>query len=147
MNRKHIEVLLVEDNPYDAKLTIRALKKAGLEKNLYTVKDGEEALDFVFFQGKYASRKNEKPLRLILLDLKLPKINGLEVLEKIKSDDRSKSIPVVVLTSSDHDKDILKSYSSGANSYIVKPVELDNFISTVEKIGLYFLELNRTLSS
>lgn len=146
MNRKQIEVLLVEDNPYDAKLTIRALKKGGLEKHLFTVKDGEEALEFVFCEGNYAYRKNEKPLKLILLDLKLPKINGLEVLEKIKSDQQSKSIPVVVLTSSDHDKDILKSYSLGANSYIVKPVELDNFIYTVEKIGLYFLELNKTLT-
>ena len=137
---------MVEDNPYDAKLTTRALKKGGLEKHLFTVKDGEEALDFVFCEGNYTYRKNEKPLKLILLDLKLPKINGLEVLEKIKSDPRSKSIPVVVLTSSDHDRDILKSYSSGANSYIVKPVELDDFIYTVEKIGLYFLELNKTLT-
>lgn len=137
---------MIEDNPYDAKLTTRALKKAGLEKNLFTVKDGEKALEFIFCEGAYTYRKNEKPLKLILLDLKLPKINGLEVLAKIKSDQRSQSIPVVVLTSSDHDKDILKSYSLGANSYIVKPVELDNFIYTVEKIGLYFLELNKTLT-
>ena len=137
---------MIEDNPYDAKLTTRALKKAGLEKNLFTVKDGEKALEFIFCEGAYTYRKNEKPLKLILLDLKLPKINGLEVLAKIKSDQQSRSIPVVVLTSSDHDKDILKSYSLGANSYIVKPVELDNFIYTVEKIGLYFLELNKTLT-
>lgn len=146
MRQKYIEVLLIEDNPYDAKLTTRALKKAGLEKNLFTVKDGEKALEFIFCEGAYTHRKNEKPLKLILLDLKLPKINGLEVLAKIKSDQQSRSIPVVVLTSSDHDKDILKSYSLGANSYIVKPVELDNFIYTVEKIGLYFLELNKTLT-
>ena len=137
---------MIEDNPYDAKLTTRALKKAGLEKNLFTVKDGEKALEFIFCEGAYTYRKNEKPLKLILLDLKLPKVNGLEVLAKIKSDERSRSIPVVVLTSSDHDKDILKSYSLGANSYIVKPVELDDFIYTVEKIGLYFLELNKTLT-
>ncbi len=146
MSHKQIEVLLVEDNPYDAKLTKRALKKVDIDKHLFTVKDGEEALDFIFCEHHYADRKNENPLKLILLDLKLPKVTGLEVLEKIKSDRRSRAIPVVVLTSSDQDKDIMKSYSLGANSYIVKPVELKDFIYTVEKIGIYFLELNKTLT-
>lgn len=145
MNQNHVEVLLVEDNLYDAKLTIRALKKAQLDNHLHKVQDGEEALDFIFCENKFANRNNEKPLKLILLDLKLPKLNGLEVLHKIKSNQQSKSIPVVMLTSSDQDKDILESYKFGANSYIVKPVQLDDFIYTVEKIGIYFLQLNKTL--
>lgn len=138
-----VEILLVEDNPGDAELTIRALKKENLANKLVHLTDGAEAIDFLFGTGQYANRRMENAPRVILLDLKMPKVGGLEVLEKIKSDDRTRKIPVVILTSSAEDPDIRRCYALGANSYIVKPVEFHNFSKTVSDLGLYWLVVNR----
>ncbi|MEX0985917.1 MAG: response regulator [Bacteroidales bacterium] len=138
-----IEILIVEDNPNDAEMTIRALKSSKLSNNLKWVKDGQEALDFIFGRGKFSSRDMEPKPKLILLDLKLPKIDGLEVLKLIKSNDLTKSIPVVVLTSSREESDIVESYKLGVNSYIVKPVDFDKFVDAVRDLGLYWLLLNQ----
>ena len=137
-----VEILLVEDNPNDIELTLRALKKNNLVNNVHIVKDGEEALDFLFCRGSYASRKEEKPPKLILLDLKLPKVSGLEVLKEIKSKEKTRFVPVVVLTTSREEKDMIESYRLGVNSYIVKPVDFQKFIDAVADIGLYWLLLN-----
>jgi CheY-like chemotaxis protein len=144
MGSNEVEILLVEDNPDDAELAIRALKSYDLANKLIWVKDGVEALDFIFAQGKYADRSVEDVPKLVLLDLKLPRVNGLEVLEKIKSDKRTKIIPVVVLTSSSEERDIVTSYNLGINSYILKPVDFDKFIDAVKEVGLYWLLLNKT---
>jgi CheY-like chemotaxis protein len=141
-NKNEVEILLVEDNPNDVELTLRALKKHNLANNVVVVKDGEEALDFVFARGAYTHRDVENGPKIILLDLKLPKVDGLEVLKAIKSDARTKIIPVIVLTSSKEEKDIVNSYRLGVNSYIVKPVDFDKFIEAVTKLGLYWLLLN-----
>jgi len=138
-----VEILLVEDNPYDAELSIKALKDRRLVNKIQWVKDGAEALEYVFCTGAYADRDPKNLPKLILLDLKLPKINGIEVLQKIKADDRAKVIPVIVLTSSKQEQDVVQSYKLGVNSYIVKPVEFEKFIKSVEEIGLYWLLLNR----
>jgi len=138
-----VEILLVEDNPNDAELAIRALKKQNLGNNLIHVEDGAEALDFIYGMGKYSSRNTNNIPKVILLDLKLPKIGGIEVLQKVKADSRTKSIPVVVLTSSAEDPDIKKCYELGANSYIVKPVQFDNFAKTIANIGLYWVVVNK----
>lgn len=138
-----IEILLVEDNPDDAELALSSLKKNNLANNVYVVEDGEEALNFVFAEGKYSGRNIEEKPKLILLDLKLPKINGLEVLQKIKSEESTKTIPVVVLTSSREENDIIRSYKTGANSYIVKPVDFEKFTKSVSDLGLYWLVLNQ----
>ena len=143
MNIDEIEILLVEDNPGDAELTIRALKKENLANKLVHLTDGAEAIDFLFGTGQYSHRRMENAPRVILLDLKMPKVGGLEVLEKIKSDDRTKKIPVVILTSSAEDPDIKRCYALGANSYIVKPVEFHNFSKTVSDLGLYWLVVNK----
>ena len=139
---KNVEILLVEDNANDARLTLRALQKNKLTNQLLVVKDGEEALDFIFARGKYSTRAVDDFPRVVLLDLKLPKVSGLEVLKKVKTDDRTKSIPVVVLTSSKEERDINEAYSLGANSYIVKPVDFENFALTIKEIGLYWLLIN-----
>ena len=139
-----VEILLVEDNPNDAELALRALKKNNLANNVVAVSDGEEALDFVFARGKYAHRQIENSPRVILLDLKLPKVDGLEVLRFLKADPRTKAIPVVVLTSSKEEKDIVESYKLGVNSYIVKPVDFDKFVDAVKDIGFYWLLLNQS---
>lgn len=140
---KEVEILLVEDNPNDAELAIRALKKHNLANKVYVVKDGVEALDFIFGTGTYAERDvNDKP-KVVFLDLKLPKIDGLDVLKKIKSDERTKTIPVVVLTSSTEERDIIESYQLGVNSYIVKPIDFDKFVDAVSELGLYWLLLNQ----
>lgn len=142
---KHeVEILFVEDNKSDAELTIRALKKHNLANKLVHLRDGAEALDFLFAQGIYSERSTENHPKLILLDLKMPKVNGLEVLEKIKSDVRTKKIPVVILTSSKEDPDIQKCYDLGANSYVIKPVEFNNFAEAVAKLGLYWVLLNES---
>lgn len=141
----HIEILLVEDNLNDAELTIRALRKNNLANNLVHVQDGAEALDFVFCKGAYQNRNSTSKPKLILLDLKMPKIDGLEVLKVLKSDDDTKHIPVVVLTSSKEEKDLLESYKLGANSYIQKPVELQKFMTSIIDIGLYWVILNQNL--
>lgn len=138
-----IEILLVEDNLSDAELAIRALKKKNLANRLIHLTNGAEALDFLFGNGKYSDRNVFKVPKVILLDLKMPKIDGLEVLEKIRADERTKTIPVVILTSSTEDPDIEACYALGANSYIVKPVEFDNFVKAVSDLGLYWLLLNK----
>jgi two-component system response regulator len=140
---KEIEILLVEDNPNDVELALRALKKHNLANKVHVVKNGAEALDYIFATGAYAGRDvNNKP-KVILLDLKLPKVDGLEVLRRIKADERTKVIPVVVLTSSTEERDIIESYQLGVNSYIVKPIDFDKFIDAVSELGLYWLLLNQ----
>jgi len=138
-----VEVLLVEDNPNDAELTMRALRKHNLANRVVRVADGAAALDFIFARGAFSHRKIENGPKLIILDLKLPKVDGLEVLQLLKSDPRTKIIPVVVLTSSQEEEDLLKSYHLGANSYIVKPVDFEKFVAAVRDLGLYWLLLNR----
>ncbi len=139
-----VEILLVEDNVNDAELAMRALKKHNLANHVAVVADGEEAIDFVFARGKYANRKIGNGPRIILLDLKLPKVDGLEVLRAIKGDLRTKIIPVIVLTSSKEEKDIVESYKLGVNSYILKPVDFDKFVDAVKDIGYYWLLLNQS---
>jgi CheY-like chemotaxis protein len=131
MNANGVEILLVEDNPGDIHLTLRALKRNNLADNVYVVKDGAEALDFILATGDYTERDIDNRPKVILLDLKLPKVDGLEILRRVKSDERTKVIPVVVLTSSREDKDLVESYKLGVNSYIVKPVDFDNVKSVM----------------
>ena len=143
IKNREVEILIVEDNPNDAEMALRALKKNNISNHVYLVRDGQEALDFVFAKGEFSSRSvSEKP-KVILLDLKLPKIDGLEVLRRLKSDPSAKVIPVVVLTSSQEESDIVKSYELGVNSYIVKPVDFDKFVSAVKDLGFYWLLLNQ----
>lgn len=142
MYADEVEILLVEDNPNDVKLTMRALQKNNLANKVHVVIDGEEALDFIFARNKYSERDLLDVPKLILLDLKLPKVSGLEVLKEIKKDARTKMIPVAVLTSSREDSDIIKSYQLGVNSYIVKPVDFEKFVSAIADIGMYWLLLN-----
>lgn len=139
-----VEILLVEDNPSDAKLAIKALQRNNLANRVYLVTDGEEALDFLFARGKYESRKGALNLKVVMLDLKLPKIDGLEVLRVIKNDPLTRMIPVVMLTSSKEEKDIVESYKLGVNSYIVKPVDFEQFVKSVAELGLYWCKLNET---
>lgn len=140
-----VEILLVEDNPRDAELTIRALKKKNLANHLYHVEDGVEALDFLFARGRYAGRDISDPPKVVLLDLKLPRINGLEVLKVLKADERTQSIPVVIVTSSAEDPDVKTAYQLGANSYVIKPVQFDSFIDAMVKLGIYWLMVNHPL--
>jgi CheY-like chemotaxis protein len=143
MTSNEIEIVLVEDNPNDAELALRALKVHHLANNLIWLQDGVEAIDFIFAQGQYSDRSMENAPKVILLDLKLPKIDGLEVLERVRSDIRTKNIPVVILTSSSEERDIITSYNLGVNSYILKPVDFDKFINAVREIGFYWLLLNK----
>jgi two-component system, response regulator len=145
MNMKDgVEILLVEDSVSDAELTIRALKKKNLANNLIHLKNGAEALDFIFAQGAYSGRDACHIPKVILLDLKMPKVNGLEVLAAIRANEKTKTIPVVVLTSSREDPDIDACYALGVNSYIVKPVEFDKFFKAVSELGFYWLLLNQS---
>lgn len=139
----YIDIVLCEDNPEDAELAIRALKKNGITNSLILLKDGEELLNYIFCEGAWANRDFCKKPKLILLDLKMPKVDGLEVLRRLKSDDRTSMIPVVLLTSSKEDRDIKESYSLGVNSYIVKPVEFEGFIKAVSSLGFYWLLINQ----
>jgi len=144
MNDSHaIEILLVEDNPQDLELTLRALKKAGVANRIQVARDGAEALEFIFCEGPHATRRIDDVPKVILLDLKLPKVDGLEVLQRVKSDPRTKNIPVTILTSSKEQRDIVESYNLGVNSYIVKPVNFESFSTAVQNLGLYWLLLNQ----
>jgi CheY-like chemotaxis protein len=138
-----VELLLVEDNPQDLELALRALHKSNLANRIQVARDGAEALDYIFGEGPHAGRNIAEVPRVILLDLKLPKVDGLEVLRRVKSDERTKTIPVVVMTSSKEQRDIVESYQLGVNSYIVKPVNFDSFVSAVRDLGLYWLLLNQ----
>ena len=138
-----VEILLVEDSAEDLELALRALRKANLANHIEVARDGAEALDFVFCEGAHAHRHIEDAPKLILLDLKLPKLDGLEVLQRIKGDPRTRHIPVVVLTSSKEQKDVVESYRLGVNSYIVKPVNFDGFTAAVQQLGMYWLLLNQ----
>lgn len=141
---KIIEILLVEDNKNDAELALRSLKQNNVSNNIVWVKDGAEAVNFLFGKGDYADRNvNNKP-KIILLDLKLPKIDGIEVLQKIRSDDLTRKLPVVMLTSSKEEKDIVKSYDLGVNSYIVKPLDFNDFAKAIGDIGLYWVVMNQS---
>ena len=137
-----VEILMVEDRDEDIELALRAFKKHNIANNIEVVKDGEKALEFIFATGEFSDRKVSQQPKLILLDLKLPKVDGLQVLREIKADERTKIIPVVILTSSAEDRDIKEAYNLGANSYIVKPVNFDNFVKAVTTLGLYWLLLN-----
>ena len=142
MNYTNVEILLVDDNTDDAALTIHALKKSGLTNMIFHVKDGAEALDFIYCMGAYSSRNIHEHPKLMLLDLKMPKVSGIEVLEKLKSDAIHKTIPVVVLTSSKEDPDVKHCYELGANSYIVKPVGSADFFNTIRDLGLFWMIVN-----
>ncbi len=142
MGANEIEILLVEDDPADVELTLHALRQNRLANRILVVRDGEEALDYVYCRGAHSARTLNRPPRLILLDLKLPKVNGLEVLRQIKSDPRTKAIPVVILTASKEERDLMDSYQGGVNSYIQKPVDFDEFRATVKQLGLYWLLVN-----
>lgn len=139
---QHVHILLAEDTPTDAEMTLRALKKVGIVNNIIWVKDGQEALDYIYREGDYAQRATRDPT-LIMLDLKMPKVNGLEVLKRIKTTEETKRIPVIMLTSSAEEPDIARCYAHGVNSYIVKPVESDKFFEEVSKAGFYWAILNR----
>jgi len=143
MTNENIEILIIEDNITDAEMTIRALRKSNLANHVLHLKDGEEGLDYIFCRGKYSERNIENCPKVILLDLKMPKVNGIEVLQEIKSDERTKSIPVVVLTSSKEDPDIKTCYKLGVNSYVVKPVVFDSFAKAVSELGLYWMIINQ----
>jgi len=140
-----VEILIVEDDPRDAELTLRALKKNNLANNVYVAEDGEEALDFFFCRGKFESRNFQNPPKVVLLDLKLPKISGLEILRAVKADQRTKYIPIVVVTSSREEPDMKEAYALGVNSYVVKPVDFDKFVNAMSSLGLYWLLVNQPL--
>lgn len=141
---EQVEILIVEDNPNDFELASRALKKNNLANKIHWIKDGAEALEFIFCTGKYSGRSLNNGPRLILLDLKLPKVDGIQVLQKIKSDPLTRKIPVVMLTSSQEENDIVESYKLGVNSYIVKPVDFQKFTETVSNAGFYWMLINKT---
>jgi CheY-like chemotaxis protein len=137
------EMLLVEDNPNDVELTLRALRKQNLDGKVFVVRDGAEALDFIFASGNYSARKIETRPKVVFLDLKLPKVDGIEVLRRVKADERTRHIPIVMLTSSQEERDVTESYKLGVNSYIVKPVDFSNFVHAVGELGIYWNMLNR----
>ena len=142
MNDKSVEILLVEDNPNDEMLALHAFKRNNIANKVYVVRDGAEALEFIFCTGAYALRRIENP-KLILLDLKLPLVDGIEVLRRIRSDPRTRMVPVVMLTSSSDDRDIIESYQLGVNSYIVKPMDFEQFSETTRQLGCYWLLMNK----
>ena len=143
MTTQPVDILLVEDNQDDVELTLHALRKEKLANNIHVARDGEEALEFLFGNGTHTERSLERPPKLVVLDLKLPKIDGMEVVRKVKSDPRTKTIPVVILTSSKEERDLINSYNLGANSYIQKPVDFDQFRETVKSVGMYWLLINQ----
>ena len=139
----NVEILLVEDNPADVELTLHALRRNNLANRIHVARDGEEALDFPFCRGPHSKRSFDNPPRMVLLDLKLPKVDGLEVLRQLKGDSRTKAIPVVILTSSKEDRDMVSGYRFGVNSYIQKPVEFTAFRETIKQLGLYWMVVNQ----
>ncbi len=143
MNSGELEILLVEDNQDDMDLALYALKRGKVANRISVVRDGEEALDFLFCRGAFAQRSFDHPPKLVLLDLKLPKVDGMEVLKQVKSDPRTKTIPVVIMTSSKEERDLVSGYNLGANSYIQKPVDFDQFRETVKTVGLYWVVTNQ----
>ncbi len=143
---EHIELLLVEDNPADAELCVRALKKHNLANNLVWVKDGAEALNFIFSEGTQLGSEATNMPKVVLLDLRLPKVDGLEVLRRVKADERTKTIPIVVLTSSTENRDVVESYRLGVNSFVSKPVEFKAFAETVGRLGVYWLLINQSVT-
>lgn len=143
MNKDHV-ILLVEDNPDDEELTRLAFKECSFANELVVARDGQKALDYLHATGKYSGRDVCDQPKMVLLDLKLPKVDGLEVMQRIRADERTKFLPVVILTSSKEEKDLVASYSLGANSYIQKPVDFNRFVEVVRQLGLYWLELNET---
>jgi two-component system response regulator len=142
MPNREVEILIVEDNPRDLEMTLRALRKHNLANRIVTVGDGAEALDFVFARGAYAARNPDSMPRVIFLDLKLPKVDGIEVLRQIKADERTRRIPIVIISSSAVDRDRVESYQLGVNSYVVKPIEFENFAKTIADLGFYWLVIN-----
>jgi DNA-binding response OmpR family regulator len=142
MKEQVCDIILVEDNPHDAELTIRSLKRNKIANDIHVIPNGAEALDYFFATGKYEGRDMKITPKLVILDLKLPKVDGIEILRRVKSDERTKIIPVVVLTSSKEENDIVESYKLGANSYIVKPVDFQKFAESIRDLGLYWLLLN-----
>lgn len=145
MNQNEVEILLVEDDPADLELALRALRKHKLANHIHVARDGEEALDYLFCRGPHANRNLDHQPKLILLDLKLPKVNGLEVLREIKADPRTRPVPVVVMTSSREQRDMLEGYELGVNSYIQKPIDFDQFQRVIEDLGYYWLVVNQPL--
>ena len=143
MNAGKLDILLVEDNQDDMDLALHALKQGKLANNIVVARDGEEALDFLFCRGAFAQRSFDHPPKLVLLDLKLPKVDGMEVLKQVKSDPRTRTIPIVIMTSSKEERDLVAGYNLGANSYIQKPVDFDQFRETVKSVGLYWLVINQ----
>ena len=143
IEHNEIDILLVEDNPDDLELTLHALRREHLANNIFAVRDGEEAVEFLFCKGRFQKRNFEHPPRLVLLDLKLPKLTGLEVLKLVKQDPRTKTVPIVVLTSSKEERDLVASYNLGVNSYIQKPVDFDTFREIVKSTGLYWMVINQ----
>lgn len=140
---QQIEILLAEDSPADAEMTLRALRRNNLANKVHWVRDGEEALDYMYCRGSYASRDPGRAPKLVMLDIKMPKVDGIEVLRRLKSDAALRTVPVVIMTSSNEQRDLVESYHLGVNSYIVKPVEFETFLETVAKIGLYWVLTNR----
>src|SRR6202521_3967789 len=143
MNSDELDILLVEDNQDDMDLALHALRREEVANNIFVARDGEEALDFLFCRGAFTQRSFDRPPKLVLLDLKLPKVDGMEVLKQVKRDPRTKRIPVVIMTSSKEERDLVAGYNLGANSYIQKPVDFDQFRETVKTIGLYWLVINQ----
>jgi two-component system response regulator len=143
MNSEQLDILLVEDNQDDIDLALHALRRGKLANNIFVARDGEEALDFLFCRGAYRERSFDHAPKLVLLDLKLPKVNGMEVLKLVKSDPRTKTIPIVIMTSSKEERDLVAGYNLGANSYIQKPVDFDQFRETVKTVGMYWLVINQ----
>lgn len=145
MNDNKVEILLVEDNPHDAELTIRTLRKANLANQLIHLHDGAEALDFLFAKGMYADRNIGNRPKVILLDIKMPKVDGIEVLRQLKLNEATRTIPVVIMTSSNEEQDIITSYDLGVNSYVVKPVDFEGFAKAVSELGFYWLITNQCI--
>jgi two-component system, response regulator len=143
VNSAELDILLVEDNQDDVDLALHALRREKLANNICVARDGEEALDFLFCRGAFAHRSFDQPPKLVLLDLKLPKVDGMEVLKQVKGDPRTRTIPVVIMTSSKEERDLVAGYHLGANSYIQKPVDFDQFRETVKSVGLYWLVINQ----